>query len=56
MWRMEPESKLVVSVKSNPGQHTSAECGNGGYRNIKPLRTSAVPVVRAGDRHELRGR
>ena len=24
MWRIEPESKLVVSVKSNPGQHTSA--------------------------------
>jgi hypothetical protein len=23
MWRMEPESKLVVSIKSNPGQHTS---------------------------------
>jgi hypothetical protein len=35
MWRIEPESKLVVSMKSNPGQHTSAECGNRGYRNIK---------------------
>jgi len=23
MWRIEPESKLVVSVKTNPGQHTS---------------------------------
>jgi hypothetical protein len=34
MWRIEPESKLVVSVKSNPGQHTSAECGNRGYRNV----------------------
>jgi hypothetical protein len=32
MWRIEPEPKLVVSIKSNPGQHTSAECGNGGYR------------------------
>ncbi len=25
MWRIEPESKLVVSVKQNAGQHTSAE-------------------------------
>jgi hypothetical protein len=24
MWRIEPESRLVVSVKSNPGEHTSA--------------------------------
>jgi hypothetical protein len=39
MWRIEPESKLVVSIKSNPGQHTSAECANRGYRNIKPARS-----------------
>jgi hypothetical protein len=32
MWRIEPESKLVVSVKNNPGEHTSAQCGNRGYR------------------------
>jgi hypothetical protein len=54
MWRIEPESKLVVSVKSNPGQHTSAECGNRGYRNIKPRHNSPVPVLRSGDTHELR--
>ena len=36
MWRIEPESKLVVSVKSNPGEHTSAQCSNQGYQNIKP--------------------
>jgi hypothetical protein len=35
-WRIEPESKLVVSVKTNPLQQTSAECGKRGYRNIKP--------------------
>ena len=46
MWRIEPESKLVVSVKSNPGQHTSAECGNRGYRNIKPIHSSPVPLLR----------
>jgi hypothetical protein len=54
MWRIEPESKLVVSIKNNPGQHTSAECGNRGYRNIKPFRSKPVPVLRPGDAHELR--
>jgi hypothetical protein len=54
MWRIEPESKLVVSVKSNPGQHSSAECGNRGYRNIKPRRSTPVPVLRSGDTHDLR--
>jgi hypothetical protein len=54
MWRIEPESKLVVSVKSNPGQHTSTECGNRGYRNIKPRRNMPVPVLRSGDTRDLR--
>ena len=54
MWRIDPESKLVVSVKSNPGQHTSAECGNRGYRNIKPRRSTPVPVLHSGDTHDLR--
>jgi hypothetical protein len=54
VWRIEPESKLVVSVKSNPGEHTSAQCGNRGYRNIKPQRSSPVPLLRPGDTHTLR--
>jgi hypothetical protein len=54
MWRIEPESKLVVSVKTNPGQHTSAECGNRGYRNIKPARSTPVPVLRPSQTHTLR--
>jgi hypothetical protein len=53
MWRIEPESKLVVSVKSNPGQHTSAECGNRGYRNIKPRRSAPVPALNSGETHTL---
>lgn len=51
MWRIEPESELVVSVKTNPGEHTSAECSNHGYRNI---RKSPVPLLRPGDSHALR--
>jgi hypothetical protein len=54
MWRIEPESKLVVSVKSNPGQSTSGECGNRGYRNIKPLLSEPVPALRPGSSHDLR--
>src|SRR4029077_16388116 len=54
MWRIEPESKLVVSVKSNPGQRTSAECANRGYRNIKPVHSRPVPVLRPGVTHTLR--
>jgi hypothetical protein len=51
MWRIEPEPKLVVSVKSNPGQHTSVECANRGYRNIKPVHSSPVPVLRPAVTH-----
>jgi hypothetical protein len=54
MWRIEPESKLVVSVKTNPGQHTSAQCSNRGYQNIKPQRSSPVPVLTPGSTHTLR--
>ncbi len=54
MWRIEPESKLVVSVKSNPGQHTSAECTNHGYTNIKPAHGSPLPALRPGAAHTLR--
>lgn len=54
MWRIEPESKLVVSVKTNPGQHTSAQCGNRGYRNIKPAKSKPVPALRSGEAHTLR--
>src|SRR5580693_551536 len=54
MWRIEPESKLVVSVKMNPDQHSSLECGNHGYRNIKPLRSVAVPTLNSGSTHTLR--
>jgi hypothetical protein len=54
MWRIEPESKLVVSVKSNPGEHTSAQCGNRGYQNIKPRHSTPVPTLKEGDTHTLR--
>jgi hypothetical protein len=54
MWRFEPESGIVVSVKSNPGQRTSPECANRGYRNIKPRRSAPAPLLHPGDTHTLR--
>jgi hypothetical protein len=53
MWRIDTESKLVVSVKRNSNAHTSAECGNRGYRNIKPRKASALPRLRPGEFHTL---
>jgi hypothetical protein len=53
MWRVEPESKVVVSIKRNPGQTKSSECGNRGYQNIKPRHAAAVPAFRPGDSHTL---
>jgi len=54
MWRIEPESRLVVSVKSNAGQHSSAECGNRGYRNINAGHSKPVPLLQPGATHSLR--
>ncbi len=54
MWRIDPESELVVSLKRNPTEHTSAECGNHGYENIKPRKASAVPRLQPGESHILR--
>jgi hypothetical protein len=50
---LEPKPGVVVSIKQNPGQHSSAECENGGYRNIKPVHASSVPEVEPGAFHSL---
>jgi hypothetical protein len=34
MWRAYPDRVIEISRKSNPGQHTSAECGNHGYSDL----------------------
>jgi hypothetical protein len=54
MWRLEPEAKLVVSLKRNPGQHLHAECGNRGYRNLLPRSSAPLPAVVVGAPHTLR--
>jgi hypothetical protein len=54
IWRVQPESKFVVSVKRNPAAHSSSECGNRGYVTIKPRKASAVPGLQPGQSHALR--
>jgi hypothetical protein len=54
MWRLEPKPGIVVSIKLNPGQHSSSECENGGYHNIKPLHAAPVPELVPGVSHSLR--
>jgi len=54
MWRFEPESKVVVSFKSNPGQHISSECSNRGYTNIKARHSTKVPAMAAASTHTLK--
>lgn len=54
MWRVEPRSELVVSVKSNPGERSSSECGNHGYRDLKPQQSSPLPRLLSGELHRLR--
>jgi hypothetical protein len=54
MWRIEPKSELVVSVKRNPGMSTHAQCGTNGYHNIKPTRDLAAPRLNEGENHILR--
>jgi hypothetical protein len=54
MWRLAPKPGLVVSLKRNPGQSTSAECGNRGYSTVRPERQARVPELKSGEAHVLR--
>jgi len=54
MWRIAPKDEVVVSVKRNPGQETSAQCGNRGYTNVEPRRGAPPPPVDPGSEHVLR--
>jgi hypothetical protein len=53
MWRLEPEQKIVVSIKQNSGMRTHAECGTRGYTNVKARRSSPAPAVKPGEAHVL---
>jgi hypothetical protein len=53
MWRFAPQPSLVVSVKSNPGLHTSRACGADGYRTVNPQRLVPVQAPQIGTMHRL---
>jgi DNA-binding CsgD family transcriptional regulator len=50
MWRIRPQEELVVQVKRNPGQSTSAECGNRGYTTVGRV---PHPTPQRGALHDL---
>jgi hypothetical protein len=54
MWRIAPKPGVVVSLKRNPGEHTSGECGNRGYSTVRPRSKTAVPELKPGEAHVLR--
>ena len=54
MWRISPVSSLVVSVKSNPGEHRHSECGNSGYTNMNGTLKRPIPKIEEGSEHSLR--
>lgn len=54
MWRIHPVSQLVVSIKSNPGQHTHSECQNFGYSNMKAVQERPASKLEEGSEHSLR--
>ena len=54
MWHIEPDARIAVSIKRNPGQRTHAECGARGYVNLRPRRSEPAVAVRAGSSHTLR--
>lgn len=54
MWHIEPDSKLAVLIKRNPGMQTHEQCGAKGYLPIKPLKTMTLGKVQPGELHTLR--
>ena len=54
MWQAPPQSKLAVSMKHNPGMHSSSQCRDGGYHSLTPVRTGELPVLHMGSSHVLR--
>jgi hypothetical protein len=54
MWRIAPKPGLVVSLKRNPGQHSSGDCGNGGYTNLRPRRGARIGAFGPGEHHTIR--
>jgi hypothetical protein len=56
MWWEYPVHQIAISVKRNPGQDTSAECGNRGYTDVAKIPLPVAPSVRDHRTHVLEAR
>jgi hypothetical protein len=54
MWHIEPDTKIAVSIKRNPGQSTHEQCDAHGYTTIRPRASTTLPRVLPGESHTLR--
>ena len=51
MWRL--ETGVEALIKKNPGQSVHSECGNRGYRKLKPVVSRPPPPLEPGSAHRL---
>lgn len=56
MWRVSPESEIVVSRKHNPGATRHTECGSDGYQTLEPAWTAPVAAPVSESVHTLSAR
>ncbi len=56
MWWEYPAHQIAISVKRNPGQDTSAECGNRGYTDVAKIPLPVASSVRDLRAHVLEAR
>ncbi|HSY81973.1 MAG TPA: hypothetical protein VK807_09435 [Gemmatimonadaceae bacterium] len=54
MWHIEPDTKVAVSIKRNPGQSTHEQCDAHGYTTIRPRVSTTLPRVLPGESRTLR--
>jgi hypothetical protein len=59
MWRVYPDRVIEISLKRNPGLHTSQACGNAGYHDIavipQPRGIRQPHVLEVGTRRAANG-
>jgi hypothetical protein len=54
MWHIEPDTRIAVSIKRNPGMSTHEQCDAHGYVNLKPTMADNAHKVAPGEEHSLR--
>ncbi len=53
MWWEYPVHQIAISIKRNPGQTTSSQCGNRGYTDVTKIPLATPPSVRDLQSHVL---